>query len=357
MSYQEKAEKPFLIYDQTEGYMVYVPEVREHSTGVSWKNGSQGKKVALDQFYVAKPKKDTAETMNAALASGKNLLLTPGIYDLTEPIIVDHPDTIVLGMGFATLRSTAGNCCMETGDVTGLIVAGLLFDAGEKKSDNLLIVGKDVQRTEQETGNIYLSDLFFRVGGTDTQTPTSTKCCATIHSSHVIGDNFWVWRADHGDQVAWDKNVAENGIIINGDDVTMYALMVEHFEQYQTIWNGNNGKVFMYQSEIPYDVPSQDVWISHEGKKNGYASFYVDDAVDTFEAWGLGVYLYNRDAAVNLDTAMEVPDKTGVKVHNICTVMLVGYPGMSHIINGVGEAVTSAGERHVICEYENGLLK
>lgn len=350
-------EKPFLIYDQTEGYMVYVPEVREHSTGVSWKNGSQGKKIALDQFYVAKPEKDTAETMNAALESGKNLLLTPGIYNLTEPIVVDHPDTIVLGMGFATLRSTAGNCCMETGDVTGLIVAGLLFDAGETKSDNLLIVGKDVQRTEQETENIYLSDLFFRVGGTDTQTPTSTKCCATINSSHVIGDNFWVWRADHGDQVAWDKNVAENGIIINGDDVTMYALMVEHFEQYQTIWNGNNGKVFMYQSEIPYDVPSQDVWISHEGKKNGYASFYVDDAVDTFEAWGLGVYLYNRDVAVNLDTAMEVPDKNGVKVHNICTVMLAGYPGMNHIINESGKAVTSAGERHVICEYENGLIK
>ena len=125
----------------------------------------------------------------------------------------------------------------------------------------------------------------------------------------MVGDNFWVWRADHGDNVAWEKNEAENGIIINGDDVTMYALMVEHFEQYQTVWNGDHGKVYMYQSEIPYDVPNQEVWMSHEGQKNGYASFYVDDAVDTFEAWGLGVYLYNRDASVELDTAMEVPDK------------------------------------------------
>ena len=173
----------------------------------------------------------------------------------------------------------------------------------------------------------------------------------------MVGDNFWVWRADHGDNVAWEKNEAENGIIINGDDVTMYALMVEHFEQYQTVWNRDHGKVYMYQSEIPYDVPNQEVWMSHEGQKNGYASFYVDDAVDTFEAWGLGVYLYNRDASVELDTAMEVPDKNGVKVHNICTVMLTGYPGMNHIINESGDSVTFAGERKVICEYENGLIR
>ena len=337
--------------------MVYVPKERENAVGVSWENGSEGEKIPIDQFYVAKPEKDTAETMNQALEEGKNLLLTPGIYDLEEPIVVNRPDTIVLGMGLATLRAAKGNVCLETGDVQGLILAGLLFDAGETKSDNLLVVGSGDQKSEDNGKNIYLSDLFFRVGGTDTDTPVSVKCCATINSSHVVGDNFWVWRADHGDNVAWEENKAENGIIINGDEVTMYALMVEHFEQYQTVWNGDHGKVYMYQSEIPYDVPTQEVWMSHEGQKKGYASFYVDGAVDAFEAWGLGVYLYNRDASVELDTAMEVPDKNGVKVHNICTVMLTGYPGMNHIINESGDSVTFAGERKVICEYENGLIR
>lgn len=350
-------EKPFLIYDDEAGYMVYVPKERENATGVSWENGSEGEKVPIEQFYVAKPEKDTAETMNQALEEGKNLLLTPGIYDLTEPIVVNRADTIVLGMGLATLRAANGTACMETGDVQGLIIAGLLFDSGETKSDNLLVVGTEKEASGDTEKNNYLSDLFFRVGGTDTEKPVSVKCCATINSDHVIGDNFWVWRADHGDQVAWNENEAENGIIINGDDVTMYALMVEHFKQYQTIWNGNRGKVYMYQSEIPYDVPAQEVWVSHEGQKNGYASFYVDEAVDTFEAWGLGVYLYNRDAAVELDTAMEVPDREGVKVHNICTVMLTGYPGMNHIINESGDSVTYAGQRNVICEYENGVVR
>jgi hypothetical protein len=350
-------EKPFLIYDDEAGYMVYVPKERENATGVSWENGSEGEKIPIEQFYVAKPEKDTAETMNQALEEGKNLLLTPGIYDLTEPIVVNRADTIVLGMGLATLRAANGTACMETGDVQGLIIAGLLFDSGETKSDNLLVVGTEKEASGDAEKNNYLSDLFFRVGGTDTEKPVSVKCCATINSDHVIGDNFWVWRADHGDNVAWDENEAENGIIINGDDVTMYALMVEHFKQYQTIWNGNRGKVYMYQSEIPYDVPAQEVWMSHEGQKNGYASFYVDEAVDTFEAWGLGVYLYNRDAAVELDTAMEVPDREGVKVHNICTVMLTGYPGMNHIINESGDSVTYAGQRNVICEYENGVVR
>lgn len=157
--------------------------------------------------------------------------------------------------------------------------------------------------------------------------------------------------------VAWDKNTADTGIVVNGDNVTIYGLMVEHFEKYQTVWNGQNGRVYMYQSEIPYDVPGQAAWRSHDGAVDGYASFFVADEVEQFEAWGLGIYLYNRDTAVNLHSAMEIPDREGVKVHNICTVMLTGYPGMEHVINDSGEAVTAAGQRQVICEYENGIQK
>lgn len=366
-------EKPFLIYDEKKGYQVFVPEVRENATGVSWEDGAHGEALPISDFYVAKAGVDTADTMNAALAEGKHLLLTPGIYEISEPIRIEKEGTIVLGMGLATLQSMDGSTCMETADVGGLIIAGVLFDAGQVMSENLLVVGSDanagVGDAEQEdviaesgAGANYrdfiaLSDVFFRVGGTMTAEPTQSECCVTIHSDNVIGDNLWVWRADHGDQVAWDKNVTRNGIIINGDNVTMYGLMVEHFHEYQTVWNGENGKVYMYQSEIPYDVPSQSVWMSHDGKMEGYASFYVAGDVQKFEAWGLGVYLYNRDMPVVLNTAMEVPDREGVKVHHICTVMLNGFPGMRHVINNCGGSVTYAVEREIICEYKNGILK
>lgn len=369
-------EKPFLIYDEADGYQVYVPAVRCDAVGTSWQNdavhedvaedteNTAGVRIPIDEFYVAKADTDTAETMNAALAKGKHLLLTPGIYELDEPLYVTKEDTILLGMGLATLLPTEGNACVKTADVSGLILAGILFDAGEEESENLLVVGTaEVSGEPEEQARnsardfITLSDLFFRVGGAKTGNPAKVKNCVTIGSDNVIGDNFWVWRADHGDQVAWDKNTADTGIIVNGDDVTIYALMVEHFEKYQTIWNGDGGKVYMYQSEIPYDVPNQADWMSHDGAKEGYASFYVDENVSEFEAWGLGIYLYNRDIAVTLASAMEVPDKDGVKIHNICTVMLNGYPGMEHIVNAEGKSVMQAGERQVICEYENGLKK
>ena len=53
--------------------------------------------------------------MNQALEEGKNLLLTPGIYDLEEPIAVNRPDTIVLGMGLATLRAAKETSARKQG--------------------------------------------------------------------------------------------------------------------------------------------------------------------------------------------------------------------------------------------------
>ena len=259
-------------------------------------------------------------------------------------------------MGLATLKSTGGSTCVNVADESGIMVAGLLFDAGSVKSENLMVVGDADNKKDKEIP-IMLSDLFFRVGGTKTDQPVQTHTCLTINSDDTIGDNFWIWRADHGDQVAWDKNVAENGFVVNGNNVITYALMVEHFNAYQTIWNGDGGRIYMYQCEIPYDVPRQDVWMSHDGKTDGYASIHVDDAAEDFFATGLGIYLYNRDAEVNLHTAVEMPDKEGVRIENICTVMLTGYPGMEHVVNDSGEGVFFAGARQVLLEYENGTSK
>ncbi len=352
-------EKPFLIYDDDAGYQVFVPQVRTAASGTSWEDGAAGEKLPISEFYVAK-EGDTAGTMNAALREGKHLLLTPGVYELSEPLRVERAGTIVLGMGLATLRPLGGHACMETADAPGLIIAGLLFDAGTERTEDLLVVGAPQTMPSgagESRENIALSDLFFRVGGAPAGRPAVAKRCLTIESSHVVGDNFWVWRADHGEQVAWDGNVSDTGLVVNGDDVTIYALMVEHFERYQTVWNGERGKVYLYQSEIPYDVPSQEAWMSHDGTREGYASFRVDDDVREFEAWGLGIYLYNRDAPVTLFTAMEVPDRPGVRIHHICTVMLNGHPGMEHIVNDQGGAVGSITAREIICEYEDGIVK
>ena len=348
-------EKPYLICEDGV-YSVFVPAWQTETTGVSWIDGPKGEVIPLDAFYVAHPETDTAKTLNEALEEGKHLLLTPGIYELEETIEVTKPDTIVLGIGYATLRPIAGNGCIHTADVDGIKIGGILFDAGTTESETLLQVGDTDGESDHSENPILLSDVFFRVGGV-VNGETAVQNCVTIHSNDVIGDNFWVWRADHGDGVAWTTNTAPNGIIVNGDRVTIYALMVEHFQEYQTVWNGEEGSVYFYQSELPYDVPKQSVWQSHDGTMNGYASYYVADNVTTHTAYGIGIYSYNRDAVVEEYCAMEVPEVEGMDIHNVCSVMITGNPGITHVIDGYGANAYSGGTRSVIVDFQQILAK
>ena len=135
-------EKPFLEVDAIGNYNVRVPSLRTNSSGITWHSGSTpGESIPIGKFYIARPNFDTAATINKQLAKGKNLLFTPGTYDLTDAIRVTMPNTVVMGLGFATLRPINGTAAMTTADVDGVIIASLLFDAGAKKSPVLLEVG------------------------------------------------------------------------------------------------------------------------------------------------------------------------------------------------------------------------
>ncbi len=121
----------------------------------------------------------------------------------------------------------------------------------------------------------------------------NTDCMVKIDSNDVVGDNFWLWRADHGAGANWTASKNATGLIVNGNRVIMYGLFVEHTQKYQTLWNGNDGRCYFYQSEMPYDPPSVEAW--RHGNVIGYASYKVADTVTTHEAWGLGVYcVFNR---------------------------------------------------------------
>ena len=157
--------------------------------------------------------------------------------------------------------------------------------------------------------------------------------------------------------MAWNRNTADHGLVVDGDNVQIYALMVEHFQKEQTIWNGDNGYILMYQSELPYDVPNQSEWVRTDVGRNGYPSIYVNDDVSTFEGVGIGIYSFHRDAAVEEYNVMEVPDKDGVKVHHICAIMITGNPGISHVLNDVGAPAMTGGAKSIIIDYENGVWK
>ncbi len=49
----------------------------------------------------------------------------------------------------------------------------------------------------------------------------------------------------------WTVNKANNGVIVNGNDVTAYGTFVEHYQQYEVTWNGQAGTEIFFQNETP----------------------------------------------------------------------------------------------------------
>ena len=327
-------EKPFLTIDKVGNYSVVVPAVRKNSQGISWQQPqTHHKTLPLDQFYIAKASTDTAYTINTALSKGKHLLLTPGIYKLDEPLRITRPNTVVLGLGIATLLPVAGNAAMTIADVDGVNVGGILLDAGEQNSEVLLQVGDNKNTINHAQNPISLHDIFSRVGGVTVGNATDS---VIINSNNVIGDNLWIWRADHGDGIGWNTNKTRHGVVVNGDDVTMYGLFVEHFHDYQTLWNGNHGAVYFYQSEAPYDVPDQQSWMN--GEINGYASYKVADQVTSHKVVGMGVYcFFSNNPGVKLNSAVEAPTAPDIQFSHITSVSLGGVGEITHVLNALGE--------------------
>jgi hypothetical protein len=333
-------EEPYLYTDSSGNYNVFVPSVQTSSSGPTWVNGNTpGKSLSLNTFYVASPSSSVA-TINAALAAGDNLLLTPGVYDLSSTINVTSPDTKIVGLGFPTLIPTSGNVTMNVADVSGVNVSDVIFDAGPTSSPALLQVGTQGSTVSHASDPVSIDDVFFRVGGAE----TGTAATAFIdNSNNSIIDDVWAWRADHGSGAgSWTSDQSNTGLIVNGNNVTAYGLAVEHFQKQEVIWNGQSGEVIFFQNENPYEVPNQASWME-SATQDGYPAFYVPSSVTSFQGYGMGSYSY-FDQGVNIENAMafQAPDTSGVQFHDLLTVFLSGSGGIESVINGTGAAVDSS---------------
>ena len=324
---------PYLYLDSTGKYRVFLPSLRTNASGPSWANGpTPGTSLPMSQFYVAKPTDSTA-TINTALANGCNLFFTPGVYHLSQTLNVTKANTVVLGIGMPTLIPDNGVNAMSVADVDGVRLKGLLFDAGTTNSNALLIVGP-AGSTASHAGNpSTIQDVFFRIGGAGAGKATNSLI---VNSNDTIIDHIWAWRADHGAGVGWTTNTADNGLTVNGNNVLATGLFVEHYQKYEVLWNGQNGRTIFFQNEMPYDVPNQAAWMSTP-TTNGYAAYKVANSVTTHEAWGVGSYCYfNVNTSVNAYHAFEVPNTAGVKLHDLLTVSLGGNGTITHVINDTG---------------------
>jgi hypothetical protein len=314
-----------------------------------------GRTVTIRDFFVATPS-DSVQVINSQRARGKNLLLTPGVYDVARGIEVRRPGTVVLGLGHATLTAVDGATPLEVADVPGVVIAGVTIDAGLRESPVLLRVG-DRHGHGHHRGRAddptTLSDVYFRVGGPHVG---KADTALEVDSDNVLIDHTWVWRADHGvegftDTERWNTNIGRKGVVVNGDHVTATGLFVEHFQQYNTLWNGDDGTTILYQNELPYDPPTQADWMN--GDEEGYPGYKVGDQVRRHALYGAGVYVFNQNnPSIHTENGFEVPDTRGVRLHHIMTVNLSAGT-IDHVVNGVGDPAdtTKVGVPVYVADY------
>jgi hypothetical protein len=341
-------EEPFLYTSSSGAYEVFVPSPQTNSNGPNFTSGTEpGSSLPLSDFYVVNSSSSVAQ-INAALAAGDDLLFTPGVYSYANTITVTNPNTKIIGLGFATLIPTAGNITLSTADVPGINISGLIFDAGPTQSSSLLQIGTEGSTANNASNPVTVDDVFFRVGGAE----TGTVATAFVdNSNNSIIDDTWIWRADHGAGAGgWTGDQSATGLVVNGGNVETTGLAVEHFQQYETIWNGQGGTDIFFQNENPYEVPSQAVWMS-SATQDGYPAFYLPSSVTSFTGYGMGSYSY-FDQGVSIENAMgfQAPVASGIHLNDLFTVFLNGSGGIESVVNGTGTAVspTNGGPSDVV---------
>jgi hypothetical protein len=122
------------------------------------------------------------------------------------------------------------------------------------------------------------------------------------------------------------------------------------------LWNGNWGRVYFYQSELPYDAPNQSSW-THNGV-NGYASYEVASSVTSHQAYGLGIYGVFNTSNVKCFNTIETPTNQQVNVHDMINVLITAQTGseMTHI-NFVNQPVLPSWDLLIISSIKPFMIK
>ena len=163
-------EKPYIVKSD-KGYSLMSPRVELNKVGPT-PGYNNAQEIGFEKVYVAS-EKDSAATINSKLNEGLHIVLQPGNYHLDDTIHVTKADTVVLGMGLATLISSTGKPCIEVADVDGVRISGILLQAGPKDTDTLLKWGSSTAFKGSEKNPGAMHDVFARVGGPDSDPVTA----------------------------------------------------------------------------------------------------------------------------------------------------------------------------------------
>lgn len=283
--------KPYLV-ERNNVWSIVLPAKREGSVGPSADTGSPS--IPMTDVFVAK-EGDTSEVINAGMQGKSGLLLTPGIYKLSKPIVITADDFVVLGIGFPTLVATNSNSALLVMG-SNVRVALILFEAGTRK-------GSPTQPLLNWKGNYGIAhDIFGRVASLQYLGCTAVQAdvMMQVDGSNMFLDHTWQWHADHDDCGRKSNSCYSfSGLRVNGESAIAYGVQIEHQMGNLLDWRGEDGQLYFYQAELPY--------ADHDIKVVGYN---VDYNVKKHAAYGLGVYIIFRSITVH--TAYRLPQTASV---------------------------------------------
>ncbi len=365
-----RIEKPYICVG-TDDEKVYlaIPQLQQNSQGSTY--NAPTKMVEIDNLKHVRifTPKDSFQAVQEAATSGAHLVFSPGIYSWEQTLEVHHPNQVLLGLGLATIQAPGNGrpCIHVSSQVEGVRLSGLSLEASViskfvYEGSTLLEWGEANQTRAGNPNNPgAIHDLFCFVGGRSLYRTVQVQTMIKVYSSHIVGDNVWLWRADHvelmNDQevpnrpelseyhvTTFGECRCDTGLEVFGDHVTFYGLAIEHTYRDLLIWHGRHGAVYFYQSEMPYDVPGnayQDV--------TGYR---VQLTAQNHTSKGIGVYSYFRDHDnVQVDSAV-VHHACDGQYENVFAVWLNGYSGIRSIINGIGGDTSTPSKPFAVPSYK-----
>ena len=267
----------------------------------------------------------TSDLLNKILKDGNTtcIIFSPGRYKIDTTINLSGQ--LLFGLGLPVLTSTKNNTIISGYGK----ICGIIFDAGGQGSQVLV----DLNDSNQS----YLWDIICRVGGGDNHDNIySVDTMLHIGGDNSVLDNVWCWVADHyADDnlyVGWDKAICQIGVHVTGNNVSAYGLFAEHTRNRNVLWEGNNGEVYMFQSELNYYVP--DGFDTSE-----FVSYEIGKNVGNHKLYGAGAYSFFEKIPQTSPSGFKWTSPTNVDYQNLVTVFLNGFGGISHIFNDTGPAV------------------
>jgi hypothetical protein len=367
-------EKPFLFLDKDNVLYLGIPKMERGVNGINHSAMGSDEKVPVDNDVhtrVFSPY-DSFEDVQVAANEGIHIILSPGLYKWGTTLIISQHNQVVLGLGMATIQAPGdGSPCIHVRSQTqGVRLSGVSLEASVISKfifkGSALLTWGEPDAIHSKVDKDYaanpsaIHDLYCFVGGRRTERTVKVECMVKIYSSHVIGDNLWLWRADHTQLMAQEEpNMpalseyhvtiegecrCETGLEVYGDYVTFYGLAVEHTSGDMTAWHGRHGRVYFYQSELPYDV----LGANYSKHTVGYR---VHVGADHHLAKGVGVYSYFRDCSnVHVNSAVAHHALFG-EYENVFTVWLNGHSGIESVINKCGAVTNMPGRPYFIQSY------